>query len=141
MVFELDPPQPQHTNTRSPSSPNTGRCISRKRMDIRTMEFPSINWDWHGQQHSHIYACADTVNDDLHWGPTQSVLKISFDTADMQVSWVSGVRWGALGSWGDCAVFSLSVFCLLYSILTVSQCQGSVDAGIRGVVTRAPGLC
>jgi carotenoid cleavage dioxygenase-like enzyme len=95
MVFELDPPQPQHTNTRSPSSPNTGRCISRKRLDTHTMEFPSVNWDWHGQQHSHIYACADTVGDDLHWGPTQSVLKISCDTAPVQVSWVLRVHWEA----------------------------------------------
>lgn len=32
----------------------------------------------HGRPHSHIYCCADTVNDSHHWGPTQSVLKVSF---------------------------------------------------------------
>jgi hypothetical protein len=43
------------------------------------MEFPSVNWDWHGRQHRHIYAAADTVNDDVHWGPTQAVLKVTVD--------------------------------------------------------------
>lgn len=40
----------------------------------------------HGQQHGHMHACADTVVDDYHWGPTQSVLQFSFGKAAQQVS-------------------------------------------------------
>lgn len=83
LVFELDPPVPKPTSSnsndaRGPST-SSGRCISNRRLLTRTLEFPCVNWDMHGQQHGHVYACADTVNDDFHWGPTQSVLKVSFD--------------------------------------------------------------
>lgn len=78
-MFELDAPKPSQAGNGSSSAvgPSTGCCISRKRLVTRTLEFPCVNWDWHGQQHSHIYCCADTVNDGLHWGPTQAVLKVT----------------------------------------------------------------
>lgn len=94
-MFELDAPN-RKTSSSSSNAPSTGRCLSRKRLVTRTLEFPCVNWDWHGQQHSHIYCCADTVNHDLHWGPTQAVLKVTFDNTSQQVcteeccaAWVS----------------------------------------------------
>ena len=86
LVFELDAPKPLTGAGSSSSTPSSGCCISRQRLLTRTLEFPCVNWDWHGQQHRHIYCCADTVNDNHHWGPTQSVLKVTFDNTAPQVS-------------------------------------------------------
>ena len=40
-------------------------------MARRTLEFPSVNWGYHGQPHRHIYAGGDVVDDDLYWAPLQ----------------------------------------------------------------------
>jgi carotenoid cleavage dioxygenase-like enzyme len=82
LVFELDAPLPGGNNSATSSS--AGRCISSERLMQRTLEFPSVSWDAHGQQHAYIYCCADTVNNAFHWGPTQCVLKLSFDLQQQQ---------------------------------------------------------
>jgi hypothetical protein len=101
-VFELDAPVPKPSNARNASgsgSTSSGRCISNRRLVTRTMEFPCVNWDMHGQQHGHMYACADTVADEYHWGPTQSVLKISFNKSAQQVGLI---RFGVVQLLGNC---------------------------------------
>jgi hypothetical protein len=36
-----------------------------------------VNWDVHGEAHRHIYCVADRVDHELHWGPTQVIMKLS----------------------------------------------------------------
>lgn len=74
LVFDLDPAQPFSSS----SSSSTGRLVGDYKLARRCMEFPSVNWDVHGLPHRHIYCSADTVDHELHWGPTQAVMKLSF---------------------------------------------------------------
>jgi all-trans-8'-apo-beta-carotenal 15,15'-oxygenase len=48
-------------------------------MARRTLEFPSVNWDFHTRPHTHIYAGGDAVDDDVYWAPLQCFCKLTVD--------------------------------------------------------------
>lgn len=56
-----------------------GALVSDSRLLRRCAEFPSVAPGAVAGRHRHVYACADIVDDDLHWGPAQSVVKVSLD--------------------------------------------------------------
>jgi hypothetical protein len=68
------------------------------------VEFPCVNWDVHGEAHRHIYCVADRVDHEVHWGPTQVIMKLTLKDplAGTQVRlrcWIEVTAQGAM-SWG-----------------------------------------
>jgi carotenoid cleavage dioxygenase-like enzyme len=45
---------------------NSGAAAAH-RLARRTLEFPSVNPDWHGRPHSHVYCGGDAADDDVFW--------------------------------------------------------------------------
>ena len=45
---------------------NTGKA-ARSRLARRTLEFPSVNPDWHGRPHRHMFCGGDVVDDEVFW--------------------------------------------------------------------------
>lgn len=41
------------------------------RLARRTLEFPSVNPDWHGRPHRYLYCGGDAVDDETYWAPLQ----------------------------------------------------------------------
>lgn len=58
---------------------SAGAVVSSTRLMRRCGEFPSVNSEVHSKGHRHIYCCADVVDHDFHWGPAQSVAKVTLD--------------------------------------------------------------
>jgi hypothetical protein len=143
LVFELDAPLPAApsatsssaasttTSSGSSSGSSTGRCISQQRLMRRTCEFPSANWDRHGQRHAHIYCCADTVDHDVFWGPTQCVAKLTLDNATQVCGRARGVSCVecrvSCVSYGACRVLCVCVcvcvFCVCVCVFCVCVCR------------------
>ncbi|KAI8470373.1 MAG: carotenoid oxygenase [Monoraphidium minutum] len=76
----------------------TNSLVSDGRLLRRCAEFPSVSPAAHGAPHRHVYACADIVDDDVHWGPAQSVVKVTVDPAAGQ-SGPAGPADAAVDSW------------------------------------------
>ncbi|KAF6256619.1 carotenoid oxygenase [Scenedesmus sp. NREL 46B-D3] len=83
LVFDLHPPQPAAPRPTSSSSAaasySTGQLVGDHKLARRCVEFPCVNWDVHGEAHKHIYAVADRVDHEYHWGPTQVIMKLSLN--------------------------------------------------------------
>ncbi|GBF88647.1 hypothetical protein Rsub_01546 [Raphidocelis subcapitata] len=58
-----------------------GALASDSRLMRRCCEFPSVDPAANAAAHRAVYCCADIVDDDLHWGPAQSVARVSVDPA------------------------------------------------------------
>eukprot|EP00879_Flechtneria_rotunda_P011797 GHRR01012324.1.p1 GENE.GHRR01012324.1~~GHRR01012324.1.p1 ORF type:complete len:443 (+),score=168.86 GHRR01012324.1:948-2276(+) len=82
-VFQLDPlkpaaansPNSRGSNGGSSVSSSTGWLVGSYRLARRCIEFPSVNWDMHGQPHRYTYSCGDRVDDEFYWGPAQCIMK------------------------------------------------------------------
>ena len=51
-------------------------ATSLSRLARRTLEFPSVNPDWHTRPHSLIFCGGDAVDDDTFWAPLQAVCRV-----------------------------------------------------------------
>jgi carotenoid cleavage dioxygenase-like enzyme len=84
-VFDLDAPKPATATPSSSSSASaaasysTGRLVGDHKLARRCVEFPCVNWDVHGEAHRHIYCVADRVDHEVHWGPTQVIMKLTLN--------------------------------------------------------------
>jgi hypothetical protein len=76
LVFQLHSDQSSSSSSHG-SQYQAGKLVGNYRLARRCTEFPSVNWDLHGQPHQHVYCCGDRVDDEVLWGPAQCVMKVT----------------------------------------------------------------